>query len=372
MKILIVTDSFHTGGKERRLIELLKGLIKKGVHCELVALSEVVQYDELYDLNLKIHFFKRAYNKDISIFGKLKKLIKESQPDIIQSWSSMASIYVAPIARLYNIQFINATIADAPKHSNLMKKSFFRRKITFPFSDAIIANSYAGLKSYRAPMHKSFAIHNGFDMKRIQSLRDADQVRKEFNIETPFVVGMIGKFEDRKDYDTYIKAATSIVNQRDDVSFLAIGDGKNFEKVKSLLPESHPRIIFTGRQSGVESLINIFTIGVLTTNDRVHGEGISNAILEYMVLGKPVIASRGGGTAEIVLDSETGMIIDPFDQNALVEKINFLLDHEQTREEMGKKGALRIEQNFSLEKMTDAYIELYHKLLEKQAARSTG
>ena len=56
------------------------------------------------------------------------------------------------------------------------------------------------------------------------------------------------------------------------------------------------KIIFLGKIANVENIINIFDIGILITNSKVHGEGVSNSIIEYMALGKPVIATRGGGT----------------------------------------------------------------------------
>ncbi|WKN30495.1 glycosyltransferase [Porifericola rhodea] len=366
MKILTITDSFHTGGKERRLIELLKGLKSRGVDCELIVLSDIVQYDELYKLNIPIHFLKRAYKKDISIFKKIYKLIKKSQPDIVQSWATMASVYVTPIVSLLNLPFVNATIADAPSYQSFFSSSKIRKKITFPFSDAIVGNSEAGLRAYQAPSRKSYAIHNGFDLKRIGTLLPKEKVRQEFNISTPFIVGMVGKFEARKDYETYVRAAVKLVQQRKDVTFLAIGDGANLEAMRALVPnDCKNQIIFTGRQSKVESIINLFDIGVLTTNHKVHGEGISNAILEYMVLGKPVIASIGGGTAEIVNDQETGYLIEPFDVEALCDKVNNLLDNETLKVRMGKASRDRIDNHFSLDKMTEAYIQLYEKIANK-------
>ncbi|MEK6481256.1 glycosyltransferase [Catalinimonas sp. 4WD22] len=364
MKILTITDSFHTGGKERRLIELLKGLVKRNIECELIVLSDVVQYEELYELGIPIHFLKRSYKKDVSIFKKIYDIIKKSDPDIVQSWATMASVYVTPIVRLLNIKFVNATIADAPKNKSLFDQAMIRKKITFPFSHAIVGNSKAGLKAYNAPPSRSYAFHNGFDLKRIGRLLPKDEIRKKFSIQTQYVVGMVGKFEDRKDYATYIKAALKIVEKRDDITFLAIGDGKNLDSMqKMVLDNQKDRIIFTGRQSKVESIINLFDIGVLTTNDMVHGEGISNAILEYMVLNKPVIATKGGGTSEIVDDQQTGFVITPFAVDELVEKIELLIDNETLRSEMGDASKQRILEHFSLEKMTESYIQLYEKLI---------
>ena len=68
-------------------------------------------------------------------------------------------------------------------------------------------------------------IHNGFDFRRIENLSSSMEVFKEFKIQTAKIVGMVGAFEARKDYDLFIEAAIEIVNQRDDVTFLAVGDG---------------------------------------------------------------------------------------------------------------------------------------------------
>lgn len=365
MKILTITDSFHTGGKERRLIELLKGLVKRNIECELIVLSDIVQYDELYELGIPIHFLKRTYKKDLGIFKKVYNIVKASDPDIVQSWATMASIYVTPVVKLLNIKFVNATIADAPKHKSFFDQTMLRKKVTFPFSHAIVGNSMAGLRAYNAPLDKSYAFHNGFDLKRIGKLAPKEEIRQKFTIQTQYVVGMVGKFEDRKDYTTYISAALKIVQKRNDITFLAIGDGKNLDSMQKMVPENQrDNIIFTGRQSKVESIVNLFDIGVLTTNDKVHGEGISNAILEYMVLNKPVIATKGGGTAEIVDDQKTGFVITPFAVDELVEKIERLIDNETLRSEMGDAGKQRILEHFSLEKMTDAYIQLYEKLIK--------
>ena len=364
MKILTVIDSFHTGGKERRLIELLKGLTRANIACELIVLSKVVTYPELYDLNIKIHFVERVFKKDPFIFGKLYRLIKQAQPDLVQSWSSMMSIYTLPLTKLLRIPFINAIIVDAPYRVKPFSQSWLRTRLTFPFSDAVVANSYAGEKSYRAPADRSYVIHNGFDFKRADKVSSPSVVREALGITTAKVVGMVGKFQPRKDYHTYLKAAVKLVAQRSDVTFLAIGDGDLLDDCQRLVPQQYcGRIIFTGRREDVESLVNIFDVGVLTTNYRIHGEGISNALMEYMVMGKPVIATAGGGTTELVLDDEVGYIISPGDDEALIKKLTLLLDDADLAQQLGENGRQRIHQNFNLKRMTDEYIRLYQQVL---------
>ena len=363
MKILTVIDSFHTGGKERRLIELLKGLTRNDIDCELIVLSRVVTYPELYDLNIKIHFVERKFKKDPTIFKKLYDVIKRAQPDLIQSWSSMMSIYTLPVAKLLGIPFINAIIVDAPQQVKPFSQSWLRTRLTFPFSDAVVANSHAGTRSYQAPLGKSVVIHNGFDFKRADKANPSEEIRQELEIKTEKVVGMVGKFQARKDYATYLKAAMQVVSERSDVTFLAVGDGELLSECQQLAPNE--KIIFTGRREDVEAVVSTFDVGVLTTNHHVHGEGISNAIMEYMVMGKPVVATEGGGTAELVLNGEVGYIIPSGNVAALVQKLHTLLDDAELAYRLGKKGKQRIHDCFNLDRMTKEYVQLYERLLSE-------
>ena len=127
--------------------------------------------------------------------------------------------------------------------------------------------------------------------------------------------------------------------------------------------EQRDKIKLLGRQYNVESFISISDIGVLTTNSKVHGEGISNSILEYMALEKPVIASSGGGTNEIVEDQSTGFLISPASPEELSEKIEILLNSAELRKKMGIAGKQRINNIFSIEKMVHHYISIYKDLL---------
>ena len=85
-----------------------------------------------------------------------------------------------------------------------------------------------------------------------------------------------------------------------------------------------------------------------------------------MVLGKPVIASGGGGIPELVKDGETGFVIPSQRSQLMIEKINQLLDNPDLCLEMGKKGKQRIYDHFTLASMERTYLELYDKLVGRQ------
>jgi glycosyltransferase involved in cell wall biosynthesis len=182
-----------------------------------------------------------------------------------------------------------------------------------------------------------------------------------------FVIGMVAAFEQRKDYKTLIKAALSLVKTNAYVRFLLIGDGHDLGQIKNSVPvEFRNKILFLGRRNDVESIVNLFDIGILLTNSKVHGEGISNSIIEYMALGKPVIATRGGGTNEVVIDNENGYLVNAEDSNQLVESVQKLMNNKNLLEKFGSKSCELAHRVFDLKIMTRNYIEMYRQVLQEK------
>ena len=174
---------------------------------------------------------------------------------------------------------------------------------------------------------------------------------------------MFGNFSERKDFETFIRAGIRLLDKRDDITFLAVGDGPLLDRHIQMVPPKYAsNFVFPGIRTDVESLINIFDIGVLATNSHVHGEGISNVILEYMALAKPVVATEGGGNPEIVRHNHTGVLVPPHSSEALAKELNKLLRNESLRLEMGQNGKKRVAEEFGLSKMTASYSDLYKRL----------
>ncbi len=361
MKILFVIEGLGLGGRQRQVIELLKGLTKKhSIQLRVAILSNDVHYSYINKVNVTMYFIDRKVRKDPTVFVTLFKICKDFQPDIIHSWESMCSVYAMPLANIFGAKFINGMIRFAPAKVKRFGRLWARAKLTFPWSDIILANSYAGLKSFNVPKQKGYCIHNGFDLSRIRDLEASEVIRNKFKIHTPKVVGMVARFHARKDFETFVLSAKQILQKRKDVTFLAIGDGRTLRKCMDLVNgEFHDNIKFLGRQKEVESIVNIFDVGVLAS----YAEGISNSIMEYMALVKPVVATNNGGTSEIVVDNVTGFLVEPKNVEEMAAKIEFLLDDEVAAKAMGNAGKERLLEEFGLEQMTHRYVELYHKCI---------
>jgi glycosyltransferase involved in cell wall biosynthesis len=357
MRLLFFIDNLGYGGKERRLLELLKGLSKNtNIQLDLVLAKNEIVYNEIFDIKVKIHFATRKnFKKDPRVFIKFFRLVKRIKPDIIHVWGNLEAIYSLPTKLLLNIPMINSQIANAYDHFPRL----LNHNLTFPWSNLIIANSYAGLEAYNAPEHKSKVIYNGFDFKRLDKLKEKNELSKTIGVKTSFVAGMVASFAERKDYTTFMKAINMVIDQNPDISFLCIGDGDYKPYQNMLDKKSAEHVLFFEHQQDVESIMNICDIGVLAT----YTEGISNSILEFMALGKPVIVAGGGGCVELVENKVNGFVLESGDYTGIAERILFFMNNSIELTLYGIESKKIVNNKFSMEKMIESFKNEYERLL---------
>jgi glycosyltransferase involved in cell wall biosynthesis len=363
MKILMVTESLVRGGKERRLVELLRYFSNyEKIVIELVLLKDVIEYPEIKDIpRTNITIFRRKIKKDPMVFFRILNLARTFDPDLIHSWGSMPSVYTFMIARFLRKPFLNAMISHGK--CKIFSNHWFRAKITFPFSQVIFANSNAGLRAYNVSRKKGIVVYNGFNYDRFQNLTYPVEEIKKWNIKTPHVVGMVAAFDRRKDYATFLTTARNICAYRNDVTFMAIGGGNELEMYRKQYSDCS-RIIFTDNVFQIESLLNILNVGVVLTATS-NNEGISNAILELMAFGKPVIASGGGGTEEIIENNVSGIKITPASVTELEDAVNKILNDKKFADYLGKNAEQKIKNTFNIEQMGENTLRVYEKMLRK-------
>lgn len=370
MRILYFIDRMTAGGKERRLTELMKMLRKTpGVDFQLAVMDREIHYKEVLELGIPIHYLIRKTKKDLSIFKQFYSICKKYKPDIVHCWDSMTAVYSYPAWKMLRFKLVNGMVVDTPANPSFLNKHYARARLTIPISDMVVGNSKAGLTAYGAKAKKSMCIYNGMDLNRFNGLRDASAMKKELfpGDENPFVVGMVAAFEERKDQATMIRAAIVALKENPNLRFVLVGGGNTLDKVKQMVPdELKNKIIFTGKRGDIEHIVNCFNIGVLLTNSAVHGEGISNSIIEYMALSKPVIATTGGGTNEVVFDNQNGFLVEANDHDAIAKRILALEKDEALRKRLGTEGRKIVEEKFEISNMAKQYVSMYTALLNKK------
>lgn len=355
-------DNLQAGGKERQCVELVKGLVARGdTRCVVVTMTNELFFKELESLpHVHIEYLVRRTRRDPFVFWRFLTLCRRVKADVITAWHVMTALYALPAARLLRIPLLANFIQDAP--TVLPARLARRSRFVFVWADAIVSNSSAGVLAYSPPAGKTQVIPSGFEMARVQVRHDPQWLRREFAITAPFVVGMVATFSGFKDHPTFIRAAEIVLAKRRDVVFVMVGGGPTMQACAASIPTalaSNIRIL--GRlEAPIEQVVAGFDIGALAT----FTEGMSNSIVEYMMLGKPVVATDCGGNVDLVKEGVTGCLVPQRDPAAFAERVLDLLADPGRRSRMGQAGRAMVESEFRMERIVDRYRALYDTLVE--------
>jgi len=182
---------------------------------------------------------------------------------------------------------------------------------------------------------------------------------------------MAARMASEKDFGTFLSAARHFYDEDPSGGrwiFLAVGDGEERARLVKQNEDLVRGDVLQFVQPGMDVMGTLCAaqVGVLLTDPRMAVEGCSNSILEYMACGLPVICSRGGGNAEVVLDGETGFIIPPRDSSNLVDRLRYLESHRTEAAIMGAEGRRRIARLFSAERLARETLKLYREVVTRK------
>ncbi len=357
--ILFIIGSFYIGGKERQLIELIRGLNKLGYETHLIVKNyDPTLRDKVLNSLVSFHSFdqKRFHLLD---FLKISRIIDQTRPDVVSTWVNVAG-YFSFLFRLFSshsYRLINCGIRNAPIQLPLSRKI---ERFMYTFFPVVVANSYAGLAAYgQENKNGRHVLYNGFDFSRIPQI-NRQEARQTLNLQTQkYSIVMVAGLTEKKDHNMYIDSAAFLLTKRDDITFFIVGEGARRKtlqaKVRNLGIES--RVLFLGKRDDVELILRAADISVLTSTARF-GEGISNTILESLACGTPVIATDSPGTREVIEDDNNGLIVPCGDHLKLAEKISLLLENKMLREQLGQRGKEMVTDKFSIKKMISGFINI--------------
>lgn len=220
-----------------------------------------------------------------------------------------------------------------------------RRCATF-----VLANSHATMREvwpYSDP--PSRVVHIGIDPRRFEDPAIPRSVtRRRLGIPDRIgpVIGNVGTLTPLKGQALFLKAAAIVARSEIDAAFVLVGSGPDEMRLKRMCSELGigDRVWFTGERVDVENLYQIFDVVVSTSKS----EGFGRTLVEAMAARRPVIATRAGGTEEIVEDGKTGLLLPPGDPAIVAYAMLRLLRDPRTMTQMGEMGRARVVERFSL------------------------
>jgi sugar transferase (PEP-CTERM/EpsH1 system associated) len=294
---------------------------------------------------------------------RMARLFRQLRPDIVhtRNWTCIDAIIGARLAGVrVVIHGEHGREAGDPDGRNARRRQVRRLLSPFVTEFVTVSRDLARwlVEDVRVPARKVSTIYNGVDTQRYAS-GDRAHARQALGIPVDWTVaGTVGRLDPVKDQACLIRAFARAAGEAKSV-LVIVGDGPCREQLATLVKELAigDRVRLLGERNDIPLILRALDVFVLSSI----GEGISNAILEAMAAGLPVIATRVGGNVELVRDAFTGRLIEPRRPEALAEALSAYFDDPVLARAHGAAGRERVATDFGLDRMLAEYMSLYRK-----------
>jgi glycosyltransferase involved in cell wall biosynthesis/CelD/BcsL family acetyltransferase involved in cellulose biosynthesis len=366
--VLYVTDIYggHHGGSEGQLVALVKGLPPDWSPRLLVLQRSPWLFTEGFPAPVTKFGLGSTWNPFTWLrLLALARRLRRWNVDLVHTYHSHASIVMPLVGALARVPVI-VSRRDLGFWQTPGKRAVLRR--TGRFVAATIANARAvkeqAVRAEHLPPATVHVVANGHPRERFAAAADPD-LRAALGIPVDArVVGLLANLKPLKRQADLVDALAILRTRFPDVHVLLIGTGSESDR-KGLLTRAEKaglagRVHVHGVTGDVVPVLKHLAVGVLCSDT----EGLSNAILEYLACGLPVVATDVGGNPELVADGECGILYPVGRVDRLAEHLARLLGDEGLRTRMGAAARARFEGRFALERMVAETVDRYERVLE--------
>lgn len=369
-KVVHILHSLAMGGAENGVVNLMNNINTDIFTPIIISLVNGGSLKGRLNLNrVTLYEMGKKEGNDCLLPFRLVRLFKKIKPHVVHThcWGTLVEgITAAKIAGVpVVIHGEHGTIETKPRNLKIQRWFWKRCDIVLSISETL-RQRLSDTVGISTNLIK--AVPNGVDTEKFSSF-PIEQIygfKKKFNIpEDAIVIGTVGRLVPVKDQKALIEASLIIRKKLSKkIAVVIVGDGPLRENLQNKAAELGVEniVYLPGRLENIPEVMNSFDIFVLPSLS----EGISNTILEAMSCGLPIIATKVGGSVEIVKDGVYGIFTPPDNPKALANSVCRLVNDSELRKEYGNKARKTAEEKFSLQSMLNTYEQLYLDLLNKK------
>ncbi|QSX77679.1 glycosyltransferase [Agrilutibacter solisilvae] len=373
-RLLIVIDGMEVGGSQRQVQQLLHGLDRRRWEPELLYFrSPSFLVDEIARDGVRVHCIRKRHRVDLPFLWAYARLLRERDYALIHAFSltaELASVFARALARRRPalVASERSFALDRPRWFWWLKGFAIGR------SAAVIANSRAGARATAQrtgmPDARFDVVPNGVALPQVISPDERAALRHELGVaEEQLLALFVGRLVPVKNLPSLIRALAALEPEQRPRVALA-GGGPEQDALELLAADLgvDANLVFLGERTDVPRLLQAADYLVLTS----HFEGLSNAALEAMAAGCPVIASAVGGTPELVDNGRSGLLFPPDDAPALAAAMARMGDAE-LRRRLARGATAHVNAHHSGGALAAATSAVYERCLRaKEYAKNTG
>jgi glycosyltransferase involved in cell wall biosynthesis len=374
MKILHVITNLAQGGAEAVLFRLIVASTPALEHVVISMRGDAYFGPNLRTAGIEVHTLSMPRGRlTLSGLFRLRRLIIDAHPDVVQTWMYHADLVGGLIARWAGVPVVwgvrNSNLDADTSSVSARIVSRVCGLISSWLPEAIICCSEKAARihqviGYRA--EKFVIIANGVDLTRFapdaamrMRTRMAWGIRPDQTL-----LGMVARWDPQKDHDTLLHALAHLANRGMIFRFVLVGTGMSRDHAELCNNIDRlglrDRMILAGPHEDIPAVMNAIDLHVLSS---AYGEAFPSVVAEAMACGTPSVVTDVGDSAQIV--GTTGWVVPPKDAEALAQGIQealITLDA-SGREVLGQVARTRVQERFGLKKMVDAYVALWDSVV---------
>jgi sugar transferase (PEP-CTERM/EpsH1 system associated) len=360
LHVVHVVHSLGVGGLENGVVNLVTGPADAFRHS-IVCLTEVGALGARLGERVTAIALGKRPGHDPAAFARLVARLRRLRPDVVhtRNWASFDAVLAARLARVPVVIHgeHGRDITDPDGRHPLRNRL---RRLAAPLISRFVAVSDDLrrwlVEQVGVPAGKVVHICNGVDTTRFSPGDRAIRAGLGLGAES-VLIGTVARLDPVKDQAGLLEAFALVARQRPEAILMIAGDGPCrgalHQRADSL--GLTPRVRFLGERSDVPDLLRAMDVFVLPSI----AEGISNTVLEAMATGLPIVATRVGGNPELVEDGVNGLLVPRSDVPALARALDRYLDDPALGVLHGKSSRERAVDVFDLQRMRQAYGDLY-------------
>jgi glycosyltransferase involved in cell wall biosynthesis len=361
MRIVHVVQSLGLGGQERLVLHLSRELRRRGHEVAVVSLtpggSLKRDFESSGDRFVRVVELDRKEGFDAVLPARLAVNLLALRPDVVHTHNPSPMLYAVPIARAIGVHAIVHTKHGANIYGS---RSLHAARLVARMTTAFVGCSQGTAVTARAKEHVPprllRVIPNGIPLGDFDAAaRGADRARVRLELGIPehaIVVGTVGRLAPEKDQALLMAAVAPMLS--DDFHLVLVGDGPERAALEERAAAHAPFVHLVGLRSDIPAVLASFDVFALTSKT----EGLPLVIPEAMAGALPVVATAVGGVPDIVPPS-VGILAHAGDRESLERAFRRLAGDSDERRRMGEAASAYARAEFSIETMTDRYLELY-------------
>ncbi len=370
-KIRILHVAQAAGGVDRYIRMLLKYLDKEKFENILVCSQDFHEEDyiDLVDSFEKVEMTRAIGGNDLKAIKDVRTLIKKYNPDIVYAHSSKAGA----IARVADIGLKNHCVYNPHgwafnMRCSAKKKAMYTaiEKIAAPFCDKIIcisdAEKQSALDKKICREDKLQVIFNGVDIESYENGVHGAVKRKDLNIpEDAFVVGMVGRMSPQKAPDVFVKMAKQVKDTVPNAHFIIVGTGNREAEIRKYAKDNgfSDSLHITGWVDNPMSYVELFDVACLLSR----WEGFGLALPEYMMAGKPIVASSVDAIPNIIQGGENGLLVEVDDDIGASEAVLRIYREAGLRDRLVAQGMEDVHSRFNARRVSEEHGKLFENIV---------